>query len=447
LSSERAVVTVRELVRRGVLERPLDGNHGAIHPKPGDFVPAGIPFIMAADLVEGRVRLDTCKHITPVQASRLRKGFAREGDVLLSHKATIGRTAIVGALQTPYVVLTPQVTYYRVLNHRELDSRYLKYYFDSPDFQEFFDAWAQGGSTRAYLSIGGQLNLPVVLPPLAMQEAIAELLGALDAKIDLNRQMGGILEAMARAIFKSWFVDFDPVTARAAGRDPVGMDRDTANRFPDRFTDSVAGPLPAGWRLGSLGDVAQINARQISEAAAPSTIRYIDISAVSTGRIDAVTHYSWANAPGRARRLVRHGDTIWSCVRPNRRSYCLIRHPESDLVVSTGFAVLSPRDSAAAFTYLWTTTDDFVGYLTSHAEGSAYPAVQPDSFARASGLLPPSPVLAAFEELVDPSLELVWRTDREARTLAALRDALLPGLLSGEIRVREAEKVVGQAGA
>ena len=115
--------------------------------------------------------------------------------------------------------------------------------------------------------------------------------------------------------------------------------------------------------------------------------------------------------------------------------------------MSTGFAVLSPREGATAFVYLWTTTEDFVDYLTSHAEGSAYPAVRPDSFARATVLIPPSRILKAFELLVDPLLELIWRIEEEERTLTALRDTLLPKLLSGELRPREAERLVEQAGA
>ncbi len=113
--------TVRQLVDEGVIERPMDGNHGELHPKTSDFVPSGIPFIMASDLRDGVLDLDNCAFITPQLAQTLRKGFAKTGDVLLSHKATMGRTAIVHDLPTPYVVLTPQVTYYRVLDHARLN--------------------------------------------------------------------------------------------------------------------------------------------------------------------------------------------------------------------------------------------------------------------------------------------------------------------------------------
>src|SRR5690606_17391948 len=128
-------------------------------------------------------------------------------------KATMGRTAIVEELSVPFLMLTPQVTYYRIKDPSRLSNRYLKFYFDRPAFQRLFETWGHKGSTRDYLGITSQLDLPIVLPPATEQRAIAHILGTLDDKIELNRRMSETLEAMARALFKSWFVDFDPVRA------------------------------------------------------------------------------------------------------------------------------------------------------------------------------------------------------------------------------------------
>jgi len=156
MAGEWRTATVQQLVDEGVLERPLDGNHGEIHPKTADFVKQGIPFIMASDLVGGRVDTRQCAFISEQQARSLRKGFSVPGDVLISHKATMGRTALVQELDVPFIMLTPQVTYYRVRDRSRLSHRYLKLYFDSPDFQRLFDTWGQKGSTRAYLGITAQ---------------------------------------------------------------------------------------------------------------------------------------------------------------------------------------------------------------------------------------------------------------------------------------------------
>ena len=191
--------SVEELVKKSVLAPPIDGNHGAIHPKGADFLSFGIPFIMASDLKDGLVDIKSCAFISPKQAATLRKGFAKSGDVLLSHKATIGRTAIVGKLNTDFIVLTPQVTYYRVLNYNIINNRYLKYYFDSLLFQEILVSWANSGSTRAYIGITAQRKLPIVLPDIQTQISIGECIGSLDDRITLLRETNATLEAIAQA--------------------------------------------------------------------------------------------------------------------------------------------------------------------------------------------------------------------------------------------------------
>lgn len=192
MNSEWKTYTVQELIDAGMLDEPLDGNHGSIHPKASDYVSSGVPFIMANNLVNGKVDYNNCVFISEKQASTLRKGFAKPGDVLLTHKATIGRTAIVGD-EYETTILTPQVTYYRV--KRGISNRYLKYYFDSPKFQQLFSNWAGSGSTRAYLGITAQHKLPIVLPPYEIQLKIAHCCGALDDKIFTNQSVNDNLAA------------------------------------------------------------------------------------------------------------------------------------------------------------------------------------------------------------------------------------------------------------
>jgi type I restriction enzyme, S subunit len=430
--------TFADLIQAGILEIG-DGYRAKLSELGG----SGSIFLRAGHVTDQGINFAGVERFSVECSPALRSKTSRPGDVVVTTKGnSIGRTAYVTS-EMPEFVYSPHLSFWRSHKPARLVPGFLRYWANGLDFIGQLHGMKASTDMAPYLSLSDQRRLKLSLPDESTQKGIAEVLAALDEKIDLNRRMNGTLEAIAQAIFRSWFVDFDPVVAKAAGRPPVGMDDDTATLFPSRFADSKVGPVPFGWHVGYLVDVAEINVRQITERLAPVSIRYIDISAVSVGRISAATQYSWTSAPSRARRLVRHGDTLWSCVRPNRRSYCLIRHPDPDLVVSTGFAVLSPLESSAiTFVYLWTTTDDFVDYLTSHAEGSAYPAVRPDSFARATVVIPPSQVLSVFESLVDPLLELIWRNEEEARTLEALRDALLPKLLSGEIRVRKAEKRV-----
>jgi len=180
IPGEWEVVTVKQLVEKEVLEKPLDGNHGNIHPKSSDYVHYGIPFVMANNFVNGEVNLECCKFITKGRADKLQKGFSVTGDVLLTHKGTVGSTAIVGELGTDYIMLTPQVTYYRVKDAHRLNNHFLRHYFDSPRFQSLFASLA-GGGTRAYLGIVKQLDLPIVTPPIDEQRAIAAALSDVDA--------------------------------------------------------------------------------------------------------------------------------------------------------------------------------------------------------------------------------------------------------------------------
>lgn len=164
--------TVQELVDNKILEYPVDGNHGEIHPKTSDYVASGIPFIMANDISDGYINYNQCSFISKQQAKKLRKGFARPGDILLTHKATIGRVAAV-SYEYDTIILTPQVTYYR--SSDSIFSCYLKYYFMSSYFQSILDSWSGAGSTRAYIGITKQCELPILIPPDETIKCIAKL--------------------------------------------------------------------------------------------------------------------------------------------------------------------------------------------------------------------------------------------------------------------------------
>ncbi|HAT4432854.1 TPA: restriction endonuclease subunit S, partial [Citrobacter freundii] len=208
--SEWEFLQIKDLVSDGSLEKPLDGNHGGIHPKGTDFVSSGIPFVMASDINNSQIDLVGCKFISKQQALSLRKGFAKTGDVLLTHKATLGRTAIVPPLKTDFIMLTPQVTYYRVKDKNRINNHYLKYYFDTPDFQQTLANHGDAGSTRAYIGITAQHDLPVILPPINEQKAIASVLSSLDDKIDLLQRQNKTLESLANTMFRQWFVEGAP---------------------------------------------------------------------------------------------------------------------------------------------------------------------------------------------------------------------------------------------
>lgn len=249
---------------------------------------------------------------------------------------------------------------------------------------------------------------------LNLQKQIAEILDALDSLIETNQRRIALLEDAARSIYREWFVHL---------------------RFPGHESVVVKDGVPQGWSIQKLSSIANVNKRSIGAKDRPDSILYIDISSVTPGLIGEVTPFAFADAPGRARRRVKHGDVIWSCVRPNRRSYALIWEPDEKLVASTGFAVLSASRAPFSYLYFATTEDDFVGYLEQNATGAAYPAVTARTFEGADILVPDSSSLEAFDRLVLTMLEQMEALKAQNIGLANARDRLLPKLMSGQLDV------------
>ena len=287
----------------------------------------------------------------------------------------------------------------------------------------------------------GRLNteevkgLDVYLPPLPEQRAIAHVLGTLDDKIELNRRMNETLEEMARALFKSWFVDFDPVRAKLQGRD-TGLPPDISDLFPNRLAPSELGEIPEGWEVKTLTHCAVLNPESWSRSNTPAAINYVDLTNVKWGAIEATHHYRWKDAPSRAKRILRSGDTIVGTVRPGNGSYHLVG--TKGLTGSTGFAVLRPlHPRYREFVYLSSTSTANIERLAHLADGAAYPAVRANAVAEIEIASPKADkhILNRFSKTVAPLINKIKWNEADSRTLSAQRDALLPKLVSGEMNV------------
>ena len=204
------------------------------------------------------------------------------------------------------------------------------------------------------------------------------------------------------------------------------------------------GDIPQGWTVGPLSSVADVNALAIRKDKEPDEIHYIDIASVSPGKVDKVQTMAFFEAPGRARRIVRHGDIIWSTVRPNRKSFALILDPKANTIASTGFAVISGNKVPFTYLYQALTTEEFVGYLVNHATGSAYPAVLAGDFEKAEILIPTKDVLDQFHTATNPMYELKDCLERKIARLRSCRDLLLPKLISGELDLEHLDIDLGE---
>ncbi|MBJ9906693.1 restriction endonuclease subunit S [Acinetobacter bereziniae] len=197
-------VDIQTLVDEKIIDKPMDGNHGEIHPVSADYVENGIPFVMATDVIDGKVHLEKSKKIRKSQADSLRKGFSIEEDILLTHKATIGNVAKVPELETPYVMLTPQVTYYRVLNKDKLVPDFIKSTFEAPIFQNELLALCTG-ATRLYIGISEQRKLPFSYPSKEEQTKIASFLSAVDEKTSQLTHKHELLSLYKQGMMKKLF--------------------------------------------------------------------------------------------------------------------------------------------------------------------------------------------------------------------------------------------------
>lgn len=406
------LTTVGDLVRRGVLERPIDGNHGEIHPKSSDFVTEGVPFVMASDLKYGRVDYQNCAFITERQADSLRKGFAKNGDVLLTHKATIGETAIVDYDKHPYIMLTPQVTYYRVKDRKALNNRYLKAYFDSSLFQQTLHMLAGSGSTRAYLGITEQHRLPIILPPPDKQKKIAAILATLDDLIANNQRRIALLESMAEEIYREWFVRM---------------------RFPGARQAASVGGVPKGWHSGMLKEIASECGKSTRPGRHLEGRKYCPLDVLATRQMIPETHYGWEEAQS-SLVTFNKGDFLFGAMRPYQHKVSLA--PFDGITRTTTFVIRPMQPEFYSYLFLTLFQTFSVEYATLICNGADRPyAVWNRGFEKLPIWIPDRELAGRFEVLVRPILDALMKQYFVVRRLATQRDALLPRLISGKLRV------------
>ncbi len=289
--------------------------------------------------------------------------------------------------------------------------------------------------------------LPFLLPPLPEQRAIAHILGTLDDKIELNRRMNETLEAMARAIFKSWFVDFDPVRAKARGEQPAGLAPEIASLFPDALVETELGEAPKGWEVAAIGDLAEIVGGSTPSTKEPaywedgvhSWATPKDLSGLSVPVLLETERRVTDAGLGRiSSGLLPVGTVLLS----SRAPIGYLAIAEIPVAINQGFIALKPKKTVSNFfLLLWCSFGH--DEIVSRANGSTFLEISKASFRPIPLVAPPSQIMAAFDSLVRPIYKRIMQSERETRSLAALRDTLLPKLISGELRVADAERFVG----
>jgi len=416
----------------------------------GVYLSDGISLIRSQNIYNDHFQQEGLAYISDEHADELANVTVQAGDVLLN----ITGDSVARCCHVPANVLPARVNQHVAIirpNPSKLNPRYLMYYLVNPSMQQYMLTLAGAGATRNALTKGMIEDFNVPSPPLSVQNAIAHILGTLDDKIELNRRMNETLEAMARVIFESWFVDFDPVRAKTEGRDP-GLPKEIADLFPNSFQTTDFGDIPTGWNTKTLGDVTQ----KITKGTTPTTLGYRFVErGVNFIKAESITEEGYfltgsfafidkETHAALARSILQEGDILFTIAGTIGR---IARVPASILPANTNQAVAIIRPDCTKIEPL------FLLYWLSQARSQrslgtrVVHAVQANlSLSELSRTTLVFPTRSVLSRLFDHFRTLRIKVDanvNESRNLAALRDALLPKLISGEIRVTDTDRFVG----
>jgi len=316
-------------------------------------------------------------------------------------------------------------------NFKGIDQLFLFYLLS---WQTSYLTYIADGSVQKNLNTTLLKNLEIALPPLPEQRAIAEILGSLDDKIELNRQMNATLEAIARALFKSWFVDFDPVYANRGER-PTPLPAEVLALFPDTFTDSDLGPIPEGWEVGTLGNIAKNIRKSVHPEDLPSNTPYIGLQHMPQQSI-ALSDWGDAEEVNSNKYQFQTEQILFGKLRPY---FHKVGIAPVNGICSTDILVIVPKlEQWFSFVLELVSSSQFIDYTTAVSTGTRMPRTNWRNMSKYEVIKPPLTLVKTYNEMTKPLFELIQQNIHQSRTLAELRDTLLPRLISGELRVPEA---------
>lgn len=406
--------------------------------KADTYVASGVPVIRGNNISDTRGFVDEFVYVSEQTADELRACNVFAGDLVFPHRGAIGRVGIIPPTDTPRFMLSTSLMKL-TCNQELVDPLFVFYFFRSTLGRH---ALLQHASTVGTPGIGQPLtslrSIRLPIPPIAEQRAIAHILGVLDDKIELNRRRNQILEAMARALFKDWFVDFGPVRAKMEGREPY-LPADLWQLFPDRLDDEGK---PEGWEMVPASELITFNPTEPLRKGTPAP--YLDMASLPTSG-------SWPEPPvirdfGSGMRF-RNGDTLLAritpCLENGKTAFVQCLPDDTAGWGSTEYIVMRPKAPVpAGYAYLLARDDAFREHAIRSMTGtSGRQRAQGDSVATFKLASPPDEYLwHAFERQISPTFESIMSNAKASETLSALRDTLLPKLISGELRIEDAEK-------
>ncbi|MFI5397297.1 MAG: restriction endonuclease subunit S [Candidatus Binatia bacterium] len=414
--------------------------------QPGSSVRGGVPIVRVGDVRDGRISTTDPLRVSPDIEAAYGRTRLKGGELLLTLVGTVGEVAVVPESLAGWNVARAVAV---IPVRKQIGAYWVQTALHSPQVREIIDS-RLNTTVQATLNLRDVGQLPIVLPTQEERDAIAHILGTLDDKIELNRRMNETLEAMVRALFQSWFVDFDPVRAKAEGR-ALGLPKEIADLFPDRFEDSELGEIPAGWRVTALKNLTT----KIGSGATPfgGSAVYVEEGVALIRSQNVHDHqFRWGGLARLTERSatelqgveVKAEDILFNITGDSILRTCVVDPHVLPARVNQHVAIIRATPGIPP-RYLHSLLVEprmktFLGGLDA---GGTRKAVTKGQLESVSVLQPPREVLARFAETTTPLFQRVDCSRSESRALAALRDMLLPKLISGELRVRDAQRFVG----
>jgi type I restriction enzyme S subunit len=412
-----ALYKASDLITQGKLE--IGDGYRA---KNNELGKVGIPFARAGNINNGFSFEDADRY--PVEnLDRVMNKISAAGDVVFTSKGTVGRFALVQK-NTPQFLYSPQLCFWRSLDQETIDSSFLFYWMHAREFQLQFRSVATQTDMADYVNLRDQRQMQITLPDIVTQRRIAHILGTLDDKIELNRRMNETLEAMARAIFKSWFVDFDPVRAKAEGRD-TGLPDEIADLFSDSFEDSELGDIPKGWGVTGLDGIADFLNGLAMQKYPPDGGESLPVIKIAQLRVGNTSGSDLANATLSPEYIIHDGDVLFSW----SGSLEVVIWSGGKGALNQHLFKVTSKEYPKWFYCFWLKEHLEEFRATAAGKATTMGHIQRHHLTDAKVIVPSASLIEAATKTIRPLVDKLLVHELESRTLSQLRDLLLPRLL------------------
>jgi type I restriction enzyme, S subunit len=418
--------------------------------KSKDFQSAGIPILKIKNVKSSGLSLHKLDYVEETFLDSHSKYVPEKGDALISMSGNrlngsketwVGKVSIFDQ-EEPFLV-NQRVGILKNKNPQKVNTKFVAYALSSDYWQLRFAQTATSSGGQANLSSTQILSETIELPEFFHQEAIAYILGTLDDKIELNQKMNETLEEIAKAISKSWFVDFDPVRAKKEGR-PTGLPDDVTDLFPDELVDSEIGEVPKGWEDRKLGEIVKEVGTKTKPSEQTRNSPYVPIDKIHSKSLALYDHSDGAEAKSSLVRF-RKRDILFGAMRPYFHKVCVA--PFEGTTRTTCLVLNSIQPEFYAFSLMTLFSDSTIDFATQNSTGSTIPYIKWRNELETLRVATPSLEIAAkVNGILEPIVDRFSMAIRERQTLSELRDTLLPKLISGELLIPDAEKFLEEAG-